>query len=160
MSNIPCPLTYGAFCWWEELWLLYPVIDLFKKMFDTSGPHLKVFQVFLPRPPHVGLCFMYCVRHDFCSLPRWISYDVVDGYAVSDLSHWGHQFEAIWQSLLSVRPLLGHFIFQLLMSKIQDSAQQWTSLHSCGYNPTKPYLLLLLFKRYCTTMAQSRFIIK
>lgn len=146
MSNISCPLTYevvffvdgknscGFILWWISL----------KRCLTPQRPIWKSFRSFLP-PCWLGLRALHqCVQHGFSSIPRWLFHDQVDGYTVSDLSHWaskGHQLEAIGQSLLSVWPLLGHFIFQLSMRIIQDTAQQQTTQNSCGYNQTKSYLL-------------------
>lgn len=143
MSNISCPLTYEVvfLLMGRSLVALSCDGSLWKDVWHLRDPSESLSGLSFP---HVGLGFVHCVQHGFSSIPRWLFHDQVDGYTVSDLSHWaskGHQLEAIGQSLLSVWPLLGHFIFQLSMRIIQDSAQQQTTQNSCGYNQTKSYLL-------------------
>lgn len=118
----------------------------FEKMLNTPGTHLQDLSFSTGWFGLRALCPAHHIQ-GFCYLPKWISDDERDGWATSDLSHWaskGNQLEAIWQSLLSVSSLVGHFIFQLLMSIIQDSTQYWATLNSGGYDQTKFHFFVVV----------------
>lgn len=122
LQQIEClsrDLTYRVIQWWEGFCGFVLRQALFKRCsapqgFTWSGCRPSAF-------PSVGLDFLYfdqCVKFMASAVFPDKSLMTMEKHCCSirDLSDWaskGKQLKATWQSLLSVRSLVGHSPFQL-----------------------------------------------
>ena len=121
---------------------LYSEVDLLWKMLNATGIRLKQLWALCFSICWLGLLMFSstCHIHGYSCLPGQIFHEkgkTSPWYLRSLSLSFKRQTVRSRMAKSALRSLIGHFPFQLSMSIIQDSAQQWATLNPWGCNQIK-----------------------